>query len=213
MLKIIIADDHKVFREGIVSILGEESNIMVLGQAENGNQVLDLLKKEQPDVILMDITMNKLNGIETTKKVVEEYGDVKILVLSMHDERDYIINVIKAGAHGYLLKDCGKVELIKAIEQVAQGKSYYSQEVSSTLIKQLTLPNSQKKEKEKTPLTNREKQVLQLIAEEYTNSEIAASLFISIRTVDTHRRNLIEKIGVKNTAGLVKYAIKIGLVE
>ena len=212
MIKILIADDHKVFREGIASILEEQDHFFIAGQAENGNEVLTLLEKESVDVILMDISMGETSGIDTTKKVLEKYPEIKVLVLSMHNESDYIINVINEGACGYLLKDCGSIELIKAINEVHKGNIYYSQEVAGIMAKYISNKNKRKQSSD-IKLTNRESEILKLIANEYTNPEIAAELFISIRTVDTHRRNILEKLGVKNTAGLVKYAMKSGLVE
>ena len=213
MINLLIADDHKVFRDGIISILGEVEDVNILGEASNGREVLLQLEKLTPDVILMDITMGDTNGIDTTKVVKQKYPLSKVLVLSMHGESAYIVKMLEAGASGYLLKDAGKDEMIRAIRTVAEGNTYYSQRVSSAIVEHLTNPNQLKQKNKQTPLTKREIDVLQLIAEEYTNSEIAETLHISIRTVDTHRRNLLEKLQLKNTAGLVKYALKQGLIE
>ena len=212
MINILIADDHKVFREGIISLLNEVENICVIAEASNGPEVLEMLKEKRPQVILMDITMGDSNGIEATKLVKKEYPDIKVLVLSMHAETGYIVGMLEAGASGYLLKDAGKEEMIRAILTVAEGNTYYSQKVSSALVEHLTSPNKPR-EKTDIPLTKREVEVLKLISEEYSNPEIAEKLYISIRTVDTHRRNLLEKLEVKNTAGLVKYAFKHGIIE
>ena len=213
MIKVLIADDHKVFREGIISILEDVEDISVSAEANDGREVLEKLKSQQPEVILMDITMGDTNGIETTRLVLKDYPGIKVLVLSMHAERAYIVKMLEAGASGYLLKDAGKEEMIRAIRTVAQGNTYFSQQVSSAIVEHLRDPGKMKEEKKNIPLTNRELEVLKLIVEEYSNPEIAEQLYISIRTVDTHRRNLLEKLGVKNTAGLVKYALKHGLVE
>ncbi len=213
MIKIIIADDHTIFREGIVSILDDEEDIKVLAQATNGLELLEQLKSCKPDIILMDISMKEMNGIDASIEIAKLYPNIKILVLSMHNEIDYILKVLEAGASGYILKESGSKELLQAIRSILSGKTYHSQEVSTVLVQHLNKKRDQKLKKKGIPLTRREKEVLQLIAEEYTNGEIAEQLFISIRTVDTHRRNLIEKLGVKNTAGLVKYAIKSGLIE
>lgn len=214
MIKIMVADDHRVFREGIVSILEHNDEIEVVAQARDGKEVLEKLPESTPDLILMDISMGTAGGIETTRLVRESYPHVRILVLSMHSESSYIVKMLEAGASGYLLKDAGSQELINAIKAVAEGHTYFSSQVSATLVGQL-LDKSRKPadRKEGIPLTKREKEILKLIAEEYSNPEIAEKLFISIRTVDTHRRNLLEKLGVKNTAGLVKYAIKHGLAD
>ncbi len=213
MIRVMIADDHKVFREGIVSILQHNADVEVVAEAADGRQVLEQLKDRPVDVILMDITMGDTNGIDTTRKLKSQYPAVKVLVLSMHSESSYIVKMLEAGASGYLLKDAGSSELITAIKTIAAGDSYYSRQVSDTLIENLTRGGKISPAKTGVPLTRRELEVLRLIAEEYSNPEIAEKLYISIRTVDTHRRNLLEKLGVKNTAGLVKYAIKHGLIE
>ena len=208
----MIADDHRVFREGIVSILENTGEIRVIAQAQDGKEVMEKLRKARPELILMDISMGEAGGIETTRLVKEQYPEIKVLVLSMHSESSYIVRMLEAGASGYLLKDAGSAELINAIKAVAQGHTYFSSQVSATLVDQLVKGKKPPERKAGVPLTRREIEVLRLIAEEYSNPEIADKLFISIRTVDTHRRNLLEKLGVKNTAGLVKYAIKHGLV-
>lgn len=212
MIKILLADDHQVFRDGIASILEDIEDMSLIAQAKDGREVLDQLQEHQPDLILMDITMGDTSGIDTTRLVKEKYPAINILVLSMHAEKEYILKVLEAGATGYLLKDAGTAEMLTAVRTVAKGNTYYSQSVSSVIIQHLTNPQQSKKEKKGIPLTKRELEVLRLIAEEYTNPEIAKELFISIRTVDTHRRNLLEKLQVKNTAGLVKYAMKNGII-
>lgn len=213
MIEIMVADDHRVFREGIVSILENSGEIKVIAQARDGKEVMEKLKSCQPSIILMDISMGGAGGIETTRLVREQYPDIKVLVLSMHSESSYIVKMLEAGASGYLLKDTGSAELINAIKAVAGGNTYFSSQATATLVDQLVKGKKPAERKEGVPLTKREIEVLRLIAEEYSNPEIAEKLFISIRTVDTHRRNLLEKLGVKNTAGLVKYAIKHKLVE
>ncbi len=213
MIKILIADDHKVFRDGIISILESEKDMKVVGEVGDGRAVVELLKNIQPDIILMDITMGDSGGIETSKIIKKEYPNIKILALSMHDESTYIVKMLEAGAKGYLLKNAGGKEMIRAIRVVNEGNTYYSGEVSAAIIDHLTKGTKPKERKEGIPLSKRELEVLELIAEEFTNPEIAEKLYISIRTVDTHRRNLIEKLGVKNTAGLVKYAIRNGIIE
>ncbi len=211
-IQILIADDHKVFREGIVSILNQTERMNIIGQASDVQGILEQLKQGQPDVILMDITLKDSSGIEATKIVVKQYPNIKVLMLSMHSESHYIINALDAGAVGYLLKDAGTQEMMTAIQTVFNGDTYYSKQVSDILVQHLTRKTPLKKSKQDIPLTPRETEILKLIAEEFSNPEIAQKLFISIRTVDTHRRNLLEKLQVKNTAGLVKYAIKNGII-
>ena len=213
-IKIIIVDDHKMFRDGIRALLEKEKNIEVVADAKDANELLNILKNITPDVILMDIDMGETNGIDATAEVKRSYPEINILALSMHGEHNYILKMLEAGATGYILKNAGKEEMLTAIISVASGDSYFSREVSSRLIEYLNKPQISIKNTDKEiPLTNREIEILKLIAQEYSNPEIAEELFISIRTVDTHRRNLIEKLGVKNTAGLVKFAIRKGLVE
>ena len=213
-IKIIIVDDHKMFRDGIRALLEKEKNIEVVADAKDANELLNILKNITPDVILMDIDMGETNGIDATAEVKRSHPEINILALSMHGEHNYILKMLEAGATGYILKNAGKEEMLTAIISVASGDSYFSREVSSRLIEYLNKPQISIKNTDKEiPLTNREIEILKLIAQEYSNPEIAEELFISIRTVDTHRRNLIEKLGVKNTAGLVKFAIRKGLVE
>lgn len=214
MIDLIIADDHKVFREGIVALLQQVPGMRVIGEASSGEEVLRLLESRQPQVILMDISMGNTSGIETTHQLKERYPDIQVLVLSMHQEGGYIVKMIEAGANGYLLKDVGKEEMVNAIRQVAAGETYFSGKVSAAMIEQLNLVSkSPGQARKKTPLTPRETEILKLIAEEHTNAEIAAALHISLRTVDTHKRNLLQKLDVKNTAGLVRFAIREGIVS
>lgn len=213
MIDILIADDHKVFREGLHSLFSNLSDIRVIGEAADGREVLALLENRQPDIILMDIAMGDTSGIDTTRLVKERYPEVKILVLSMHAESQYVVKMLEAGASGYLLKDAGSSEMITAIHTVYAGDTYYSRQVSDTLIEHLTRSSQRKARSTGASLTRRELEVLQLIAEEYSNPEIAEKLSISIRTVDTHRRNLLEKLDARNTAGLVKHAIRLGLIR
>lgn len=213
MINVMIADDHKVFRDGIISILEDVEDIQITSQANDGQEVLSVLENQQPNVILMDITMGDTSGIDITKVVKEKYPTIKVLILSMHSESGYIVKALEVGASGYLLKDAGSSEMINAIRTVQAGDTYYSQQVSTILVQHITQGTKPKASKEGVDLTPRETEILQLICEEFSNPEIAKKLFISIRTVDTHRRNLLEKLNVKNTAGMVRYAIKHGIVD
>ncbi|GAB5522816.1 MAG: response regulator transcription factor [Roseivirga sp.] len=213
-INLAIADDHKMFREGLSELLTKEGDIAVVGEAGGRIELLDILAKEKVDVILMDITMGDDNGIQITEELKKTQPELKILALSMHDDKNYIVKMLEVGASGYILKNAGKDEMLNAIHTVANGNTYFSSQVSAKLLEHLTNPQAAAKKKpEGIPLTDREIEVLKLIADEHSNPEIAEKLFISIRTVDTHRRNLLEKIGAKNTAGLVKYAIQKGLLE
>jgi DNA-binding NarL/FixJ family response regulator len=215
-IKIIIVDDHKIIRVGLRGLLEREEDISVVAEAENSDEILNLLQTQQADVVLMDIDLGGTDGISTTREIKQKSPAIHVLGLTMHEEPDYIIKMLEAGASGYLLKNAGREELLTAIHTVAKGDSYFSQKVSATLLQAITrrkeaVANSQKNQLQ-SPLSDREVEVLKLIAQEYTNGEIAEKLFISIRTVDTHRRNLLEKLQVKNTVGLVKYAIDKGII-
>ena len=212
-IKILIADDHKMFRDGIKAILVKEKDYQVIADVSSLDEIMEALVKNVADIILMDIDLGKSSGIDATIQVKKNYPMVNILALSMHGEHNYVIKMLEAGAAGYILKNAGKDEMLNAIKSVSMGDSYFSKEVSEQLLEHLNIKNNIPLKEENIPLTNREIEVLKMIAQEYSNSEIADNLFISLRTVDTHRRNLIEKLGVKNTAGLVRYAIKKGLVE
>jgi len=214
-IQVLIADDHKIIRVGLRGLIQLSKDIEVAAEASNGAEVVEEIKKRKIDVILMDIDMGNTNGIETTQHIKKEHPEINVLGLTMHEEQDYITEMLAAGASGYLLKNTGLEELLTAIRTAANGDSYFSQQVSATLLQAITrrtqLPQK-KNDRNNTILTERETEVLKLITEEYSNAEIAKKLFISIRTVDTHRRNLLEKLQAKNTAGLVKYAIDKGLL-
>ena len=213
MIKVAVVDDHKMFRDGVTAILNDNKELKVIWSAANTHETLASIEKERPDVILMDITLGDDSGITLTKILLEEDSDLKILAISMHHEDTYIVKILELGAKGYLLKDAGAEEMLNAIMTVHNGGTYYSNHVSQVLIGHITRGSSPKDKSKTIPLTKREQEILTLIAQEYSNPEIAKELFISIRTVDTHRRNLLDKLQVKNTAGLVKHAIKFGLIE
>lgn len=214
MLKILIADDHRMFRDGVIAILEKENDIEIVGEAGNAQEVFDLLSKNQIDIILMDVSLGNSNGIEITKTLRPKYDDIKIIFISMHSESNYVMSALELGAAGYLLKDAGKMEMLAAIRAVANGGTYYGKKVSQILMEHLQRKNFKThKEEEKVTLTRRELEVLKLLASEFSNQEIAEKLFISSRTVDTHRRNLLEKLKLKNNAGLVRYALRNGLTE
>jgi len=212
-INVLIADDHRIFRDGIRSILEKEQDIVVIDEAANGAEVLEKIDRLKVDVLILDIDIGKPGGIEITRTISSTHPEVKVLILSMISLHDFVINALESGAIGYILKNTGKDEVLTAIRSVAKGDSYFSKEVSAILIEQLHMPRSHKKHLTDIPLTPREIEVLELIAREFSNQEIADRLFISIRTVDTHRRNMLEKLGVRNTAGLVRYAIKNGLLK
>lgn len=222
MLNAYIADDHHLFIEGIKSLLRDSADVKILGEAENGAKLLELLSNQEVDVVLMDINMPVVSGLETTKKVKQLYPSVKVLALTMFDDTLHISEMMKAGASGYLLKNAGKEELIDAMIKVCRGEKYVSNDVSVKLIERMFTneqdlksdqPNNINPNVRKAELTKRELEIIKLIAQEMTNNEIAAHLNNSPMTIITHRKNLLRKIGVKNTAGLIKYAMNNGLLD
>ncbi len=211
-LKILVVDDHKMIRDGIQSMLRKEKSYEVVGGASNGLEALRFIENNDVDLAIMDINMPEMDGVECTKVISDKYTNVRVLTLTMHDEELYLAKMMEAGAVGYILKDLGQDELLNAINSIAQGKHYFSPEITLTVIKELTNPSKQEPQIT-TPLTVRELEILDMIIEEMSNQEIADKLNISIRTVDAHRRNLLEKTGSKNTAGLVKFALSNGLYK
>ncbi|QTE23287.1 response regulator transcription factor [Polaribacter cellanae] len=206
MINIIIADDHEIVVEGLHSLLENEEGIAIVGEAYNGEEVIPLLESNAVDVAVLDISMPKMDGIDLTKFIKSNYPKVKILILTMHNEIGFIRRIIEAGAHGYILKNKGKEELVRATQALYNGNEYLGEEVTKTLfssIRNTTVYGE-------IQLTKREKEVLKLIANSYTTPKISDELNIAPSTVETHRRNLIEKTGVKNSKGLVKFAIENG---
>jgi DNA-binding NarL/FixJ family response regulator len=208
IIKVIIVDDHVIFRKGLVAILNEIDDVKVVGEASNGHDVLNLLKKQTADIILMDIKMPVMDGIEATRKVSERFPHIKVVALTMFEEISYFNKMIEAGAAGFLLKKTNVDELEAAIHNVFEGDSYFSEEFMSSVTKHI-------KPKSKQPdikLSEREIEVLKLICKGFSNPEIAKELHISPRTIDGHRAKLLEKTGAKNAPNLVMYAVKHGLV-
>ncbi|MEO5674803.1 MAG: response regulator transcription factor [Chitinophagales bacterium] len=214
-IKIIICDDHQIFVEGLKALIKDSDQVTMIGEASNGEELLELAKLKDADVVLMDIFMPKINGIEATQKLKLIYPDIKILGLTMVEEAKQISDMIKAGASGYLLKTSGRDELVEAIVKVHAGERYLSNEVSIKLLDRMLNTNEALHEipERNPPITKREHEIIQLIAQELTNEEIARKLNNSPMTIITHRKNLLRKLNVKNTAGLVRYAVQHGLVN
>ena len=205
-----IVDDHKIFVDGIQSLLENENGIMLTAKSHSGKELMASLKQEQPDVILMDVNLPDINGVELSKKVKELYPEVQILALTMYNVRKFVFNMLEIGVNGYIIKNTGKEELIHAINKVATGDSYYSQEVKELFFETKSEGNS---EQPLPNLTSREKEILRMVAQEYTTPEIAQELFLTEDTIETHRKNIIQKLNVRNTAGMIKVAIENNLVE
>jgi DNA-binding NarL/FixJ family response regulator len=209
--RIVLADDHLMFREGIKSILEKGRDLKVVGEVADGLELLELLKKCSPDIVILDICMPNLRGVEATREIKTSYPDLKVLILSMHKEKEYFYHAISAGAEGYLLKEDAYTELFEAIDKIRQGDRYVSPLLSGELAYDLGQAYRKREFRVPSkPLTTREGEVLKLVAEGKSNKEIAELLYISVRTVEHHRANIMSKLGISETAGLVKYAIREG---
>jgi len=209
--RIVLADDHVMFRQGIKNILEKDKGLEVIGEAGDGLKLLELLNKATPDMIILDISMPNLRGIEATREIKMILPEVKVLILSMHKDKEFVYSAISAGAEGYLLKEDADTELFAAIEKIRQEGRY----ISPLLLGDLTDELFQTRQKgqltpQDEPLTTREREVLKLIAEGTSNKEIADLLFISVRTIENHRANIMRKLNIKSTANLIKYAIRKG---
>ena len=204
MIRVMLVDDHPLFREGVSARLSMSDEIILVGEAENGHQLLERLEELKPDVVLMDINMPEMNGMDVLEIMAEREDKTKFIILSMHDDKEYIIPVIRLGAYGYMLKDVSGDEMIKAIKVVAKGKKHFSQDVAAILAQEDA-------EKSENRLTNREQLILRLISLGYGNKKIAQELNNSVRTVETHKRNITKKLNINTISGLVRYAIKHGI--
>jgi two-component system response regulator NreC len=213
MIKIIVADDHKIVRQGLRTLLAAEPDMEVVAEADNGRVTLRLVQEHQPQVVIMDITMPDLNGIEATKQILAESPQIKIIALSMHSDSLFVLNMLKAGASGYLLKDCALEELVKAIRTVVAQKTYLSPGVSDIVIKDFVCGWSVPNSSAFSVLTTREREVLQLMAEGKTTNQIAYRLCLSVKTVEAHRKQTMNKLGIHSVAELTKYAIRQGLTS
>jgi DNA-binding NarL/FixJ family response regulator len=210
MIKIMVVDDHQLMIDGIRSVLANQSEIQIVAEANNGNEALRIAQEVIIDIILMDINMPELDGIECTRILLEKRPDIRIIGLSQFAEKRFIKNMMKNGARGYLLKDTSREELVEAIKKVYSGETYMNQRLTANLF----LPSRHDAEKKLfAQLTKREIEVLNLICNEFSSQEIADRLFISFHTVETHRANLMIKAGAKNAAGLVKWAVENGFVD
>jgi DNA-binding NarL/FixJ family response regulator len=208
-IKLLVADDHTILRDGIVSLLQGEESFTVTGTAGNGYEVLDLISKKDFDVCLLDISMPGLDGMETAKLVKERKPAIKIIMLTTYNDPEIISELVRIGVSGYLLKNSDKQELVEAINKVVKGRHYFSEEVENIILQGL----SDKKSTEVIMLTERELEIMKLLAREYTNDKIADALHISYRTVETHRKNIMQKTKAHNLAGLLKYAYGKGLLK
>src|SRR5689334_20214257 len=213
-ITIVIADDYKIYRDGLKLCLSADNDLQILFEADNGEELMEALKTQQPEIIIMDLNMPLMDGMEATKQIRKKYEQIKILVITMYDSDKFIINLMENGAHGYLLKNAEPKEIIKAIYALHENGYYFNDLVNKALLKKLVMKNNLKPSfNHNIELTEREQEVLKMICEEKTTPEIGKEIFLSPRSVEGIRQRLIEKIGVRNTAGLVMFAVKNGLVN
>jgi DNA-binding NarL/FixJ family response regulator len=219
-IRLLIADDHSVVRDGIRSVIESSAGYLVVGQATDGEQAVELARRHKPDIVLMDISMPKINGIQATMLMKRQNPGIRVVILTVHEDEEYVFQCLRAGASGYVLKNAGRKEILASLRSAMGGERFFSPSISNMIVdgfvrashdsettSGLTPPDPKKQ------LTKRETEVLQYIAQGYTNRKIAEALFLSMRTVNTHRTNLMQKLDIHDTAGLVRYAIEAGLVQ
>ncbi len=212
-IKIILADDHKIVRDGLRSLLEKHSGMEVVAEASDGREAMKLIRELKPDVVVMDITMPDLNGIEATRQITSGYPKVKVVALSVHSDKRFVLGMLQAGAAGYLLKDCAFEELADAIRAVVESHTYLSPEISDIVIKDYVRQSSSPERVVSSSLTAREREVLQLMAEGSATKTIASTLNVSVKTVETHRQHIMNKLNTRSVAELTKYAIREGLTS
>jgi two-component system response regulator DegU len=210
MIQLLIVDDYEMIRNGLEALISEEKDMQVAAVASNGLEAIEHCSKQAIDVVLMDIMMPEMNGVDATAVITRRYPGTKVLAVTINEQGRYIREALKAGASGYILKHSSKDEILTAIRTVYKGRPYFSGEILSLISEEFTNKSAINNN---PSLTKKEGEVLRLISLEFTNQEIAEQLHCSMRTIDTHKRNLIKKLGVKNVVGLVKYAVKLGMID
>jgi len=212
-IQVVVADDHQIMRAGLLSLLSGQSGIKVIGEAENGRRAVEMARELKPDVVVMDVSMPDLNGMEATRQLVGSDSTIAVIALSMHSDKRFVIGMLQAGASGYIVKDCASEELVNAIDTVAAGKKYLSPEIAGLVIDDCVSRSTGDGEKTLPQLSAREREVLQLVAEGWSTKDIAAHLYVSIKTIETHRRQIMKKLEIFNVADLTKYAIRQGFTS
>ena len=212
-IKILLADDHKITRQGLRSLLEDQPDMEVVAEAEQGRAAARLAEELKPDVIIMDVSMPDLNGIEATKQVLDGAPNIKIIALSMHSDTLFVSEMLKGGASGYMLKDCAFEELARAIREVVDGRTYLSPSISGVVVDDYLHRLSKAEAPGSDALTDREREVLQLIAEGKSTKQIALKLHVSVKTIETHRRQIMNKLNIHSVAELTKYAVRKGLTS
>ena len=212
-IRIVLADDHTILRKGIRSLLEKEKGLEIVGEAEDGREAVELARKLQPDIVLMDISMPHLNGVEATREITSAVPTCKVIALSMYSGKKFVMEMLRSGASGFLVKDCIQEEFITAIRSVAEKKVYLSPSIANIVAAESIRPALPPTTADSAILTPRERETLQLIAEGSSNKQIAAKLHVSVKTVETYRQNVMEKLGIHSIAELTKYAIREGLTS
>ncbi len=212
-IRVLLGEDHTVVRAGLRSLLEQHPNLEVVGEAEDGRQAVELAASLSPDVVVMDVGMPNLNGIEATHQIVDKQPDTAVVILSVYSDEGYVMRALKAGARAYLLKDSAEADLIRAIELVCQGKSFFSPQISRMLLEDyVRMLKHRGVEDSYELLTMREREILQLLAEGKTNKEVASMLSLSLYTIETHRGNILQKLNLHSTADLILYAVRKGVI-
>ena len=213
-IRILLADDHTVMRAGLRALLERQPNLEIVGEAKDGRQTVQLAFSHIPDVVVMDIAMPNLNGVEATRRIVSKHPTIFVVILSMHSDESYVMRALEAGARAYLLKDSAVTDLIRAIEALSQGKSFFSPKISQILVEEYVHALKQRGLADSYELlTSREREILQLLAEGKTNKEVAALLNISVYTAETHRGNILQKLNLHSSAELDLYAVRKGIIS
>jgi DNA-binding NarL/FixJ family response regulator len=211
-IKVLLADDHAVLRDGLRMVLDAQTGISVVGEAEDGRQALEMVERLHPDVVVMDIAMPNMNGAEATRQIKRRFPGVKVLILTMHENEQYLAQIVNAGAIGCVLKRSAGTELVTAVRAAARGESYFSPAMATMMLDGYRMHLAEDGRDESDRLTEREREILQLVAEGKTNQEIADLLVVSIKTVQTHRAHMMEKLDAHDRTELVKHAIRLGMI-
>ncbi len=209
--RVLLVDDHAIIRQGLASLLEKQPDIEVVGSVEDGRKAVDIARELAPDLVIMDISMPNLNGIDATRKIIGEMGDVKIIALSIHSSRHFVAEMLKAGASGYILKECLFDELVEAIKTVLNGGTYLSPRITGVVIDDYVKRLSTQYQPEGPVLNEREREVLQFLSEGKSTKQIAVQLHVSAKTIESNRRNIMDKLGINSVAELTKYAVREGL--
>lgn len=213
-IRLVVADDHEIFLDGLALMLSRQEHITLVGQAADGRELIELVNAENPDVVMTDIKMPKMDGIAATRQLVQQNPDVRVIALSMFDEEDQIVEMLEAGAKGYLLKNADKQEILDAITSVYEDRVYYCKSTSAKLAGMIAKSKfNPYKQKETITFTDREQEIIKLICQQFTAQQIGERIFLSKRTVEGYRTRILEKMNVRNTAGVVMYALKNNLVK